>query len=68
MHLSEVPGAEPPDANEIMEIWVERSMETCNFWKILMEILASLQFFQQVYGIFPENWARTLRKYEHMHL
>ena len=68
MHLSEVQGAEPPDANEFMEIWEEKSMETCNFWKILMEILASFQFFQEVYGIFPENCAITLGNYENMHL
>ena len=32
-------GAELPDASEFLEIWVEKSMETCDFWIVLMEFL-----------------------------
>ena len=31
MDLSGVRGAEPPDASEFLEIWVEKSIETCDF-------------------------------------
>ena len=31
MHSLSVRGAEPPYANEFMEIWVDKSMETSNF-------------------------------------
>ena len=45
MHLYEVRGAEPPEASEIMEIWVEKSMKTSKFLIVIMEFLPVLQIF-----------------------
>ena len=37
MHSYGVRGAETPDASEFLEIWVEKSMETCDFLIIRIE-------------------------------
>ena len=43
MHSSRVRGAEPSDASEFLEIWVEKSMETNSFWIVLIEFLPFLK-------------------------
>ena len=47
MHLYGIGGRNPPppDDSEFMEIWVEKSMKTWNFWIVLMEIFP---FFQNL--------------------
>ena len=47
-------GAELPDASEFLEIWVEKSMETCNFLIVLMEIFPFFSFL----GRFIEFFAK----------
>ena len=46
MHLAGVRGAEPPDASEFLEMWVEKSMETGDFWIVLMEFFPFFQIFK----------------------
>ena len=38
-------GAESPDASEFIEIWVEKSMKTCYFSIVLIEILPFFPIF-----------------------
>ena len=59
-------GAEPPDTSEFMQIWLEKSMETSNFWIVRMEILPFFKIFKECYRIFRENCAKDLGKYGHM--
>ena len=54
MHLFGVGRAEPPDAGEFMEIWVEKSMETCNFCIVLMELLSFFNFLKNFIEFFAE--------------
>ena len=61
-------GGGAPDAIEFMEIGVEKSMETGNFWIVLMEILPFFQFFTEFDQIFRENCTKNLGKYGHLHL
>ena len=61
-------GAEPPEASEFMDSWVEKSMEICNFWIVLMEFLPFFKFLKEFYRIFRGNCANNLGKYGHMHL
>ena len=46
MCICTVSGAEPPDASEFMEIWVEKSMENWNIWIVLMENLHFSKFLK----------------------
>ena len=45
-------GAEPPDASEFMEIWIEKSTETCNFCIVLHEFLPFFQIFKRILSSF----------------
>ena len=50
-------GAESLEANEFIKILVEKSMETCKFLKILMEILPYFENFIEFYPLFTKIWS-----------
>ena len=53
MHWSKVRGGRAPsNVREFMEIWVEKLMETFNFWMVLMEILPFFNFFKNFIEFF----------------
>ena len=53
--------AEPPEASEFTKIFAEKSMETCNFLKILQE---NFRFFKILYNFiefFAKIWTKFLK-------
>ena len=58
----------PPNATELMEIGVEKSMEARNFCIILMEPMPFLNFLKEFYRIFGGNCVDNLGKYGQMNL
>ena len=60
MNLKMGSGAEPPKIANLLKICVEKSMETCNSLKGLMEILPFYGICCEYFLIFSENLDRNL--------